>query len=76
MVAELKRHMCEKGADEHPGAVIVGLDEGERKRVPVLDVEDPGDELEQDPTDQQGQRQALQGVGGTADWRPLEQPRE
>ena len=47
--------MGDERPDEHPGAVVVSLGEEERKRVPVLDVEDAGDELEQRAADQQGE---------------------
>ena len=73
---ELERDVGDEGADEHPGSVVVGLDEVEPEHVPVLDVQDAGDELEQDAADEQRQRRALQRVGGRAERRPLEQARQ
>ena len=50
--------------------------EGAGELVPLLDVEDPGDELENRAADEQQQRQPFQRVRRAAQRRPLEQLRQ
>ena len=68
--------MNREAGHEDPGPVVVQRVEGAGERVPLLDVEDPGDELEHHPADEQQQRQPFQRVRGTAQRRPLEQLRQ
>ena len=68
--------MHHEAGHEDPRAVKVQRVEGAGKLVPLLDVEDPGDELEDRAADEQQQRQPFQCVRRAAQRRPLEQLRQ
>ena len=67
--------MRDERAEEHPRADVVGGVEAEAEHVVVLDVQQPGDDLEEDPADEQQQRQAFERLRGRADRWPGEQLR-
>ena len=62
--------------DEDPGAVVVGRVEAEAEDVVVLDVQDAGDDLEQDPADEHQQRDAFEHLRDRPRRWPREQPRD
>ena len=66
----------DEARDEHPRPDVVRGVEAEPERVVVLDVHQPGDDLEQDPADEHQQRRALQRVRRRLHRRPGEQPRD
>ena len=68
--------MDHEAGHEHPRAVEVQDVERAGELVPLLDIEDSGDELEHRAADEQQQRQPLQRVRRTAQRRPLEQLRQ
>lgn len=60
---QLHRDVYDEAGDEHPCAPIVGSVEAEPKDVVVLDVQDPGRDLEEDATDERQQRDPLNSLG-------------
>ena len=72
----LEAHVDHEAGHEDPRAVEVQRVEGAGELVPLLDVEDPGDELEARAADEQQQRQPFQRVRRAAQRRPLEQLRQ
>lgn len=68
--------MGEERGEEHPCPVEVQRVEGAREQVLQLDVEQPGEELEQRPAHQQQQRDPLQRVPDGTDRRQCEELRD
>ncbi len=66
--------MGEECREEHPGPVEVERVEGAREQILQLDVEQPGEELEQRSAHEEEQRDPLQRVGDGADRRQGEEP--
>ena len=73
---ELERGVHDEAGDEGPRPVEVPVVEGELERVVVVDVEDPGRELEHGAADEEEQAEPLEQVGERAQRRPGEQPRD
>jgi hypothetical protein len=66
----------DESGDEHPRPEVVGGVEVEPEDVVVLNVENSGDNLKQNPADQHQQRDPLEHLGQRTRRRPGEQPRE
>ncbi|MEV5302744.1 hypothetical protein [Amycolatopsis methanolica] len=64
---EFERDVRDERGEEDPRADVVPGVEAEPEDVVVLDVEDPGGELEQGAADQEEQRDPFQRVGERAD---------
>ncbi len=69
---ELQRDVHHETDDEDPGPEVVRRVEAEAEDVVVLDVEQPGDHLEDDAADDEDQGQAFEHVG----YRPSRGPGE
>ncbi|GFN05214.1 hypothetical protein Smic_37700 [Streptomyces microflavus] len=73
---QLQRHMGDESGEEDPRPVEVQGVEGPREEVVQLDVEQPGEELEQRPAHEEQQRDPLQGVAHRPGGRQREQARD